>query len=193
METISTGPIIYRIDESNTIYWLSSNWMDFANLNGATESCLPENVIDKKLEAFIEGEQTISLYSTILDHVRSNNKSISFPFRCDAPEYRRFLELEIVPLQNQHVEFRSILRWSEHRKSISLLRQDIDRSNEMLVICSICKRAQQDTQWKEIEEVVRELHLGEPRKAPTLTHSYCDKCLSVVKQSLKRSTNRTSE
>ena len=185
MSFSSIEPICYRIDENNLISWLSDNWLEFAAMNDAGESCAPTNILGKPLIEFIEDESTAALYDTIIKHVRKKDQTINFPFRCDAPEIRRFLQFEVVPLPNGYIEFRSYLKKEEHRLSVPLLLPLIDRSSEMLSICSVCNKAEVDDQWYEIEEAINMLNLGEVSKPPALTHGYCQDCFEEVMSLLR--------
>ena len=185
MSLTNEQPISYRIDENNTIYWLSENWLHFASLNHADERCLPENVIGKPIQSFIENENTACLYTTIIEQVRQRGQGAIFPFRCDAPDIRRFLEFRIIPLENSHVEFQSEILWSESRETIHLLRPDIERSDETLVICSMCKKAEVEKQWLELEIAIEKLQLVETNSPPTLSHGYCPECLKIIMSSIR--------
>lgn len=180
-------PISYRIDKNNHICWVSDNWLEFAAQNDAEESCAPANILGRPLIEFIDDMSTAALYDTIIKHVRNSRRSISFPFRCDAPEVRRFLQFEVVPLSNGLIEFRSSLRWEEHRLEIPLLRPLIDRSDETILICSVCNKGKVKDQWYEIEVAIDMLKLEEMSKLPMLTHGYCQECFDEVMGLIKDS------
>ena len=183
----SLEPIVYRIDENDLIYWLSPNWLDFATLNFAGDSCHPKNIIGKPLNTFIKCEKTIYLYDLILNHVRNNNKTVSFPFRCDAPELRRGLSFKIIPLANNHVEFRSTLEWTEFRPQVTLLHHSDCRIDDVLSICSICKKVEVEESWEEVEVAMNHFKLGEAKKLPSLSHGYCPECFDTVMNSINHS------
>ena len=52
-------------------------------------------------------------------------------------------------------------------------------SDEILVICSFCKRIRvEEAQWVEVEEAVRLLELNEAWPLPQLSHSVCEACFA---------------
>jgi hypothetical protein len=172
---------IYRIDENNIVYFLSKNWLHFANANDASERCIPKNIIGQRLDSFIADEQTRDLYTIIVQHVRSIKQPAKFQYRCDAPDWRRLFELQITPLTNNNLEFRNRLLWSEHRRSVQLLRPSQNRSDEVLVICSICNKLELEGRWEEVEVVVNALALLETGiLMPTISHAYCPQCFDTV-------------
>ena len=101
----------------------------------------------------------------------------TFEFRCDSPEKRRFLDLSIIPLKHNAVEFCSQVVRTESRKPVVLLKNDIERSDEFVRICSRCKKiAVSDTEWTEVESAIIKLNLFEKERMPQLTHRLCQSC-----------------
>ena len=167
----------YEIDKNDIILSVSHNWQSFAEQNDGGEELFSENLIGSSLWNFIRDRETKHLYKIILERVRSYNQSATFQFRCDSPEHRRFLELTVIPKNEKIVEFRSRIKRTESRETAKLLQYGIKRSDELVRICSMCKKvAVSAKQWKEIEEAIADLNIFEKELMPQLTHGICPSC-----------------
>ncbi len=177
----SKETIIYRIDNKNIIDRLSDNWQIFAEENFGGEICKPINVIGSPLFDFITGLETKYLYKIILRRARDRMRASTFGYRCDSPEKRRFLDLSIIPLKHKAVEFWSQVVRTESRETVVLLKNDIERSDEIVRICSMCKKiAVSDTEWAEVESAIIKLKLFEKERMPKLTHGLCQSCYDKI-------------
>jgi hypothetical protein len=177
----SKETIIYRIDNNNIIDLLSDNWKIFSEDNFGGDICEPINVIGSPLFDFITGLETKYLYQIILKKVRDRMRTSTFGYRCDSPEKRRFLDLSIFPLKHNAVEFWSQVVRTESRETVFLLKNDIERSDEFVRICSMCKKiAVSDTEWVEVESAIIKLKIFEKEQMPQLTHGLCQSCYDKV-------------
>lgn len=174
--------IIYRINNNDIITYISSlNWNKFALDNSGFIS-IEENVLNKNIWDFISDPETSQIYKMLLDKVRVTGQNISVPFRCDAPEYRRFFIMEIKKAKKNLIQFNSIIKKIEKRKSIKLLENEISRSNQFLKICSWCKKIEvlHENKWVEVEEAIIKLELFKLEKLPMLTHTMCPRCFEEM-------------
>lgn len=166
--------VAYRIDSRDVFVHLSDGWLDFATANDAPD-LRPENVVGRPLWDFVADETTRQLYREILVRVRAG-RVVSFPFRCDAPDSRRFMEMSVTTLGGGVVEFESTTRREEERDPPQpLLDREAPRAGDLLRICGWCKRVDAGG-WREVEEAVAALRLFERRELPRLTHGMCDGC-----------------
>lgn len=173
----SDSSYIYRIDERDLIVSVSDNWLAFAVANQADESCYPDRVINSPLWNYIDGLETSHLYRILLECIRSKNRAVTLPFRCDAPDRQRYLELKISPLGRGGVEFVSRIIREAPRESVRLLEAAVPRTDELVVMCSICKKVRLSEQrWVEVEDAIRELKLFERDAMPTISHGICPDC-----------------
>jgi hypothetical protein len=170
------------IDREDIIIHVNDNFLDFALENGAPRLS-GEAMINRPLWSFIAGLETVQLYLLILEKVRKQGSRLSYPFRCDSPECRRFLELQVSPLQADCVNFSSRILRVEFREPVRLLEPGIS-SDQFLRICSWCKKIFCKGQWLEIEMAVKMLDLFAEVKLPRLTHGICDACGELVLKSL---------
>jgi len=171
----------YTIDENDIIVDVSDNWGLFAEMNFGGSKCFPVNIIGSSLWDHIHDKETKHLYNIILQKIREHNHQVFLPFRCDSPEKRRFLKLSIIPIAEGSVIFNSQIIKEDLREPVDLLRYDIERSNDLIRICSMCKKiAVSDIEWEEVEIAVRKMKIFEMGIVPQLTHGICHSCYQVA-------------
>jgi hypothetical protein len=177
---------VYRIDENNNIIYVSDNWSKFAKDNDASDSCIPPFVFGKSLFDFISDKESRHLYSIIIETVRDKNRSVRIPIRCDSPQLRRFMEITVKALPGNQVEFSSKVIRLEPRDNLRILNETADRSEEIVRICSYCKKiAISDEEWIDAEKAIELLDLFKSVKLPQLTHGVCPVCYESVMANLK--------
>lgn len=171
----------HRADKNDIIIEVSDNWGAFAHDNFGANTCLPDDVVGSSLWDHIADPETRHLYEIILKKVRENKTQAELSFRCDSPETRRFLRLSVTSEDEDSVTFRSELLRTESRSPVELLRSDIDRSDELVKICSMCKKiAISITQWEEVEVAVEIMKLFELNILPQFTHGVCPSCYEIA-------------
>ena len=117
----------------------------------------------------------------LLNTVRTRRKIIEFPFRCDSPEKRRFMRMEMIPQDKEKVEFKSFLEREEVRVSLALLDISTERTKEIITICSWCKRIKRDElHWLSTEDAVEHMGLFGKKALPMLSHGICPSCCEGV-------------
>lgn len=179
---------IYVIDKLDRIISVSDNWLSFAQENQAGEICHPDIIINKPIWEFIDGDETKELYRIILEAIRTTNKAVTLPFRCDSPEKRRYLELIITPIQQEHIEFSSNIIYEELRDNLEILELGIPRSHERFIeMCSMCKKVKlsQNT-WVEVEAAVLSLRLFERYRLPQISHGLCTECFMLAMAEIEK-------
>lgn len=182
MESIAaTGSYIYTIDRENRIVTVSDNWLLFAQENQAAESCHPGMIISKPIWDYIDGMETKHIYAAILNNVRIKSRAITLPFRCDAPDKRRYLELIITPIQEGGIEFVSHVIHEETRDTVELLEAGMPRSREFINMCSMCRKVElPGNLWAEVEAAVIALNLFATVKLPQISHGICPDCFKAA-------------
>jgi hypothetical protein len=65
----------------------------------------PAAVIGFLLWDFICHPETKQLFHDLLKKVRETGRPVTFPYRCDSPDCRRFMELEIVRYPIRRLNF----------------------------------------------------------------------------------------
>jgi hypothetical protein len=165
--------VVYRIDAQDRIAFVNQEWDRFAAGNAAPDLQAP-SILARSLWDFISDGTTRHLYRDILKRVRGGGRA-RFPFRCDGPDLRRFLEMDASPLEAGSVEFRVRTLSVEPRAFQPLLDGGAKRSGEMVRMCGWCKKVSVDG-WVEVEEAIALLKLFESAELPMLTHGICESC-----------------
>jgi len=183
---MSTNCITYHIDSSDRIIYLSESWQEFAvdNMAGILTS---EYVLNRSIFDFFADEKVKHLYKMLIDRSRTEQVKLRLPFRCDAPDRRRYMAMEVYPLNSDVLVLRSCILREENRESIALLDESIDRSDEFLTICSWCKRVKlSDDDWREVEEAIESLRLFDDSVLPRLSHGMCSECFENARKELEQ-------
>lgn len=172
---------VYRINQDNEIVYVSSNWFLFWKENSMGENWDSEKLLGNPIINFISGDEAKYIYQVLYNRVRAKKKSIAFPFRCDSSDKRRYCELEVVPLENDEIEHISKIKKEEVRPPVRLLDVNASRSNEMLRMCSVCKKiALSEGEWVEVEDAIIGLKLFEKEPLPEITHGLCKPCYDIM-------------
>lgn len=175
---------VWTIDRENVITAVGGDWDAFAAGNEAASLC-GASVVGHSLFEFIDGEETRRIYRLLLRRVRALDAPILVPFRCDSPELRRHMRLEIEPLRERAIEFRSVLVAAEPRPHLRLVERDAPRSEALLVSCSFCLRIRlPDEEWVEAEDAVVRLGLLVRERTPRLAHGVCPACKAKLHERL---------
>lgn len=169
---------IHTIDPGENISGVNDEWVEFARENGAPELAR-EAVVGRAIWEFVAGRETRHISRLLLYKARSG-KSVTVPYRCDSPGLRRFMEMEIVPLEGGSVDFRSRVLRVEPREPVPLLDPESARGDDFLTICSWCRRARVVSGWVELDEAVKTLQLFSSAPLPQLTHGMCQDCARLV-------------
>lgn len=173
------GSCCYLIDDKDRIVQVSDTWLEFAQENEAAESCHPDTIRNRSLWDFIDGIETRHLYEIVLEKIRRTRRSVRLPFRCDAPDKRRYLELLITAAEIDTIEFSSTLLREELRDTVTLLKADIPRSEELLKICSMCKKVEVAKNcWLDTEDAIASLRLFDKSILPKISHGLCRECFT---------------
>ncbi len=178
---------VYVIDETDRIVGVSDNWLAFAEANEAAASCHPDRAINEPIWKFIDGLEATQFYEVIIANVRGRGITVTLPFRCDAPDRRRYLELTIAPVPQGYVEFTSRIIRTEPREKLELLQAGVPRSGELLTMCSVCRKVEVPGMgWAEAETAVVALRLFEEPVLPQTSHGLCPDCFSTAKAEIDR-------
>ncbi|MCC6798350.1 MAG: hypothetical protein IT366_24770 [Candidatus Hydrogenedentes bacterium] len=169
----------YAIDSNDTIDFVNKDWDAFAFQNSGAE-VLGDKVLGRSIWDFMADAQTCEFYRIMLEQVRGGRGPIQFGFRCDADSQRRFLGMNIARSDNYRIEFTVTPIVMQTRRAISLLHPDAERLEQMVTVCSWCKRVRcADARWLEIEEAMPLVQPFRGNKVPRITHGMCADCLAT--------------
>ncbi len=166
---------VYHIDADDVITNYNEHYAQFARQNKGGE-LLGKSLIGHSLWEFIKNEETVHIYQALCNRIRNEDTQVIFPFRCDAPSRRRFMEMHILPHKRRCLEFRSRILREEHRPFQRLLDRDEPKSDSFIVMCGWCKALATKDGWAQIEDAVEILKLFEMPVLPQISHGICKEC-----------------
>lgn len=175
----------YLINRENEIESINGDWRSFARQNGG-EKLMSEMILHRDIISFISCGRCQELYDMLINSVRTSKKMIEFPFRCDSPDIRRFMKMEMIPLDQGRVEFISYTEREEVRLPIYLLDISVQRSEKIITICSWCKRIKAEhVHWLDMEEAVQKMELFNSNRFPKLSHGICPACYETLVKKIR--------
>jgi hypothetical protein len=181
----------YSVDQDGILTSVSVGWDAFARANGGRDRVLAAEVLGQPLLHFITGETLKHLWANVMDRVASSGRSVRLPYRCDAPGLVRRMEVLIEPLAEGGLRLVSTVLDTEEQPYARVLDGAVtthDRDN-MLWICSWCKRLRVEDRWIEVEQAAREFGLFEASEIPMITHGLCPGCEHEIVAELERATS----
>ena len=185
MNNKKSRAFIYRIGQEDKIIYVNKEWVDFAKENLFHEF-KETDIIDKILWDYIKGDEVQHLYKIMFKRIRAGGSIKSLPFRCDSPDCRRFMEMDLCKVKGGQIQIECRILREEIRKPIPLLSDFRDMSKEIITICSYCKKTRIDSStWVEVEEAIKTLGLDEVWPLPGLSHGICNKCLHQIETKIE--------
>ncbi|BDV01536.1 hypothetical protein TDMWS_16210 [Thermodesulfomicrobium sp. WS] len=145
MEEQLGDPVIYWLDAQDRIVQVNDVWDQFARANGG-DGMLAAAVQGQPLWRFVSGDPTRMWLDAIVNVVRITRKPQERPYRCDCPQYKRFMRMRVIP------EPSGLLVRVEHHILALEPREPVQfefgRGQGMAMPrCSVCCRVQQHGQW----------------------------------------------
>ncbi len=174
-------PIRYWIDDLYVIVRVNDAWDAFACSNDAPE-LTRHRVVGRGLWDFIADHTTRLLYDRMIVQAK-HGRDVRFGFRCDAPEWRRDLEM-IVAQDEGLVRFETHLVRETMRDPQFVRPRDPSRPDELLRACSWCNRIEHEGEWLEIEAAVAVSRVFDQHTLPHLTHGICPDCVARIEATL---------
>jgi hypothetical protein len=183
----SEAPTVYRLDPHDVITRVNSAWRTFAIENGAP--ALAVGAVGTSLWAHVGGTETRRLYSAVLATVRAAGRSVTLPYRCDAPDERRWMQLTVRPLGGGHLQVVSALVRRAARTPVLLLDVTRARGDWPLLVCGWCSRVRTVAEgavgvpaqapWVPVETLPA--GLTGAAALPRLVHDVCPDCADEVR------------
>jgi hypothetical protein len=166
----------YCVNAEDQISSVNDEWLSFAEANEGS-TLFPPGILGRSIWEFMGDLETQHIYSLLHRRVRTLGMPVRLSFRCDGPERRRLLQLDILPQRDQELLYRVRTLKEELRALVPLLDPQRARQERFVSMCGWCKRvAVAPREWLEVEEAVAALALfGDPRP-PQLTHGICEAC-----------------
>lgn len=167
-----------RVDVEDRIVSVDDAWKDWAEKEG--EPALVDSVVGTDLWRYLSDLAVQQIYAEILKRVRETGRTVRFPFRCDAPDRRRFMQMEVAR-DGEEVEFRSWTESEVAREAVRLLNPTASSTDAKVVVCAWCRRVRvEEGEWLEVEEALPRLDLFGEDPVPGVSHGICPDCRSRV-------------
>ena len=178
------APCVYKVDRDGVIRWVNDAWLAFAKDNGWTVA--KQHVVGSKLAMHIADLETRYLYALMDERVRTLSRALRFDYRCDSPDRRRFMRMEVMyDLFTDQVEYRSWLVREESRAPVPLLDGNVrHRSRDTINVCGWCKKVEVGSRWLEVERAVHVLGLFDAMPLPALNHVVCPICSKTLRDKI---------
>lgn len=166
----------YTLARDGIILSVGGRWDAFAKENDAVELA-DGGVIGTSIWQWVTGEETKHLLSSIFRHVRSTQASATIPYRCDAPDVRRYLSFQALPEEDGRIRLvHRILREEPRLARETVLERRKERSEALLTMCSWCCKIKTASSWTELQDAVAQLSLLSTERPPRITHGICVSC-----------------
>lgn len=172
--------VVYQIDTNDVLVFVNEQWNLFAAENGSA-NLVSQYVRNRSIWEFIHDAETRQFHEILLEKVRSGKEIRNLPFRCDSPELRRFMEMDISLAAVEGVEYRCRTIKTEARDPVPLIQCKVHDGETFLRMCSWCKKIDTGNQtWEEIEDAIRHLGLFSDKCIPQISHTICETCIDGV-------------
>lgn len=101
----ASPPVVYRIDAADRLVWTNRLWRAFAAQNHGDDLVAPDPHGATLWDRLGADAATVDIYRRLVARVRVSGGEVRFPFRCDAPDRCRLLQMTIRALGDGVVEF----------------------------------------------------------------------------------------
>lgn len=166
----------YVVRRDRTVEEIRGPWDESARRDQAP-NLTAASVVGHRLDDFLTDTGTRGIYRALIEHVLSGGGPMRFRYRCDAPNVRRFMEMELSLQGLDRVRFRSRTLREEPRQAQPLLDVRVPRSDEFINMCSWCKKLLgEDGTWKAVEDFVTSSDILSGDVLPRLSHGICPDC-----------------
>lgn len=182
--------VVYRVDSKDRLAAVNPEWDRFAAANGAAGLRSPE-VLSRSLWDFVSDGATRHFYTVVLEQARAGRR-LRYPFRCDAPDLRRFLEMDASGADHGSVEFRVRTLKTEPREPVALMDPSRERDGPAIRMCGWCKKVVVGNAYVEVEEAIVRLDLFAGATLPPITHGICPPCEARLYATLNLKNRRLS-
>ena len=175
---IAESELTYVIDDHDRLVRLDQGFYRFAAENGWLDS---DSSLGRSLWNFVAGEEMKKLQRMLVRRVRGEAGEIELPFRCDGPDVRREMDIQIAPSSaGTLVQFKTRLRAEEAREFQPLLDPQTSRGADLIEMCGWCDRFWVGGEWVEVEEAATRLKLFLRSEPPTISHGVCPDCTEML-------------
>lgn len=171
--------VSYTVDADGVIVATGEGWAAFAEAADA-HHLHPEGVVGRRLDDFLSHPTTRLVYRALSDRIHAAGRPVTFPFRCDAPDVRRWMTMEMRPLEDGGTHYRVWPETLDPRAPVPVTGGP--PSGVQLVMCGWCNRVASGPTWCEIEEAMARPPLSNAGEPPLISHGMCEECESRMER-----------
>lgn len=176
LEQTLPAPVRYEIDAADIIRALSPAWNAFAEENTGHDLA-PERVLGRSLWDYIVGDDTAALYRLLLAHIRQTARTITFLYRCDSPELRRFMRMSIEPVAPDRIGFTSVLYRCEPRDRAVHMTYAGIAAAPLVLRCSMCNQIRvRGGEWMDVAAAFQRGDILNTDIPVRVAYSICESC-----------------
>jgi hypothetical protein len=168
-------PVCYEIDGQDVIRSVNEAWLQFAVANGANRLGL-DDVLGRCLWDYIPDPDTLALYRMLVGHVRESGRNVGFTYRCDSPDLRRVMRMQVKLLENGWIEFRSVVRRHEERDRAVFFAAATTGAKQFAFRCSLCNRLRFRGEWMEVPDAISEGKILDTDSTLQVAYAICERC-----------------
>lgn len=182
---MSTEQYIYRLDSSDTITFVNSDYEHFARQNEAPELADRMATVGKSIWTFIASDEVQTLYRLLFNHLRSRKSEFIVPFRCDSPSVIRHMQLTLRSLNYGGIECEGKVLHTENRNPVTLFSREANRTDGSIPVCSLCRRLRVESLWIDPGPAIIQNRLFSIEPVPQLEETLCAECEQTIQTELK--------
>ena len=172
-------PVVYHIDADYRLCLINRAWDAFAAANNGDHLYAVDTIGRSFWELIADAEMSVR-YRTLFTIVRAD-RPISLTLRCDAPDRRRLLDLQLHHVHDGLIACVSGVVADTRRPAVRLLDRTLPRGGGQMQICSWCARlATRTDQWMEVEDAVQILGIDAATVLPQLVYTTCMACQRLL-------------
>ncbi|MGI9579508.1 MAG: hypothetical protein ACR2OH_15020 [Microthrixaceae bacterium] len=187
--TVAPMVVEYSVDRDDMLISTGGDWDTFAADNDGEELAGTSRRLS--LWSQIQGQDAQNVWKLVLSEVRRTHAEAMVPLRCDAPDMRRWYEIDVAAGDNGAVDFRSRLVFEETRPDVSLIRRGSERTPKASAVqlCCWCARGFDGNRWLSIDELVWSNDDLEHEPVPEISQGICGECKATMSSEAERLAN----
>ncbi|MFO8061522.1 MAG: hypothetical protein R6U31_01190 [bacterium] len=175
---------VYYLDSKDRIVSIDNSFIEFALEN--TAGNLMKDIEFSNIWQYISGKAVRHIYRGLFKEIRENRREVEFPFRCDSPYEKRFMQMKMIPLSAGKIGFISqLIRTERYETYNRLLDTHLMRDSKYISMCSWCKSIEvsigKKKEWVDIEKGIEYYRLFAEKRMPAISHGICPDCASRFK------------
>ncbi|MDB4223867.1 hypothetical protein N9850_08840 [Granulosicoccus sp.] len=177
----------YEVDVYDTVCRVGSNKSGGYSDSGM--SCKPSTV---HFDSMFSDKKTCSVFREILQHVRTTQDVVSFPYRCDTETMCLYYRLTVSICIGNHVLFYNKLLGVDSRPYGVRWERVKPEGGSAIPLCSICNKFSVDERWIEFQEMIDLKYWPESGKEMPCAYTVCLPCEKGIRHRVNESSIKLS-